>query len=275
MKKKIVVFSLVLLFVCLCFVFNKYDLNISVFLTKYNNSFFDFLDIYGELPIYIGPVLFGLTYFYLSKKKFYKSFSLLVSFIGIEIASVRIVKNNNLDLNLLSISIATLAAILLTGLMTFVFSKIKKETLYKIKGIAYLSLLVSICSYATVEILKNIWGRVRFRDLSSDYHEFTNLFKINGINGNKSFPSGHTCSGTNILIISLIVNKLSNKKWLKYLTIGLCFAYIIVLAISRIIVSAHYASDVMVGFSITFITICISYKILKRKGVIDASSNQC
>ena len=66
--KKIVVGVLVAIFVALCFVFNAYDLDISIELTKHYNGFFEFFDDYGEMPIYIGPVLFGGVGYYLCNK---------------------------------------------------------------------------------------------------------------------------------------------------------------------------------------------------------------
>ena len=44
-------------------IFNFYDLEISITLTKYDGPFYEFFDDFGELPIYIGPVLFGAIYF--------------------------------------------------------------------------------------------------------------------------------------------------------------------------------------------------------------------
>ena len=123
--------------------------------------------------------------------------------------------------------------------------------------------------------MKNTWGRVRFRDLSDDYSEFTSLFTINGLTGHHSFPSGHTNAGTSILLIALLVPRFSDKKWLKYLITGLCFVYIAALAVARIVVRAHYASDVLFGFLVGFTTLCVTYSILRRKGVINASNNKC
>ena len=42
--KKIVLISLAVVFVALCFVFNKFDLNISIALTKYDGAFFEIFD---------------------------------------------------------------------------------------------------------------------------------------------------------------------------------------------------------------------------------------
>ena len=66
-----------------------------------------------------------------------------------------------------------------------------------------------------------------------------------------------------------------NKKWIKYLVTTLCFIYIIVLAVSRIVVSAHYASDVLVGFVVGFTTIYITHMILRKRGVLNVAGNKC
>ena len=65
--RKVVLGICVAVFIVLCFVFNKYDLDISIQLTKLDNPFFELFDDFGELPIYLGPILFGSIYFYLSK----------------------------------------------------------------------------------------------------------------------------------------------------------------------------------------------------------------
>lgn len=274
MKKIIFIVSLVV-FVALCVLFNSYDLDISIALTKHNNGFFEFLDDFGEMPIYIGPILFGSTFFFLFKKIYQKILSLLVSFVAYAIASVKVLHNVNFSFSAWNIVLCLVTSILLTTLTTFLFSKIKRETLEKIKDLAVLGVCVSVISFGITEVIKYTWGRVRFRDLSPDYSEFTKLFHINGLTGHKSFPSGHTNAGTSILLIALLVPRFSDKKWLKYLVTSLCFVYIATLAISRIFVSAHYASDVLVGFVVGFTSLSVIYSILRRKGVINVASNKC
>ena len=273
--KKVVLGIVCALFVVLCFVFNKYDLDISIYLTKFDGAFYEFFDDFGELPVYMGPILFGSIYYYLSKKIFYKLASLGIAGGTYLVAVYKVFDNKEIAIDLKSICLILAIAILLFLINFLVFSRIKKENLEKIKDLAFVGLVTSAISIACTEALKITWGRVRFRDLSSDYSEFTNLFTINGYTGNKSFPSGHTNAATSILLISLIVPRFTNKKWLKNLVIGLCFAYIALVAFSRVVVSAHYASDVMVGFIIGLVTLSLTYYISKRKGVIDVTSNKC
>ena len=273
--KKIVFGSLICLFIGLCVVFNKYDLNISIELTKLYSPFYEFFDDYGELPIYLGPIIFGSVYYYLSKKQSYKILNMGVTSVTYLIAVYKVFHNKEIELTLNSIGLIIALTAFLVFINFLIFSKIKKEKLIRIKDLAIVGLMASVISIVCVEGFKLTWGRVRFRDLSEDYSEFTNLFKINGYTGNKSFPSGHTNAAANILLISLIVPRLIDKKWLKYLVIGLCFGYIALVAFSRIVVSAHYASDVLAGAVIGISTVSVVYYVLKRKGVIDVTSNKC
>ena len=273
--KKIIFFVSLFVFTALCVLFNAYDLDISIALTKYDNSFFEFFDDFGELPIYIGPILFGSTFFFLFKKKYQKIISVCITFIAYAIASVKVVHNMDFNFSLLNTSLCMFISLALTALTLFLFSKIKIDTLEKIKDLAILGLCVSVVSFGLTEVIKYTWGRVRFRDLSADYSEFTRLFQINGLTGHKSFPSGHTNAGTSILLIALLVPRFSDKKWLKYLVSSLCFVYITTLAVSRIVVSAHYASDVLVGFVVGFTSLSVIYSVLRKKGVINVASNKC
>ena len=273
--RKIALFVGLAIFVCLCFVFNEYDLNISIKLTRYYNGFFEFFDDFGELPIYMGPIFFGATYYFYFEKKWQKGMCASIVFIAYMIALVKILLNKEYNLGVLNVAVSLLGAILLSGITIYLFSKIKRETLDNIKDLAILAIIVSLVSLSCTELIKCTWGRVRFRDLSNDYNEFTKLFRINGFNGHKSFPSGHTNAGTSILIVALLTPRFTTKKWIKYLVASLCFIYISILAFSRIVVSAHYASDVLVGFVVGFTTICITYIVMERKGVLNVAGNKC
>ena len=274
--KKVVVTICVAVFIALCFIFNAYDLEISKTLTQLDNGyFFEFFDDFGELPVYVGPILFGAIYFYLFNKLIYKLMSLGICGGGYLIAVYKVFDNMEVELSVGSVALILGIALLLFLVTIFAFSKVKRETFEKIKDLALVGLITTVISVLGTEVLKYTWGRVRFRDLSPDYSEFTNLFTINGLTGNKSFPSGHTNAATSILLISLIVPRFTNKKWLKNLVIGLCFGYVALVAFSRIVVSAHYASDVMVGFVVGLTTLSLTYYILKRKGVINVASDKC
>jgi membrane-associated phospholipid phosphatase len=273
--RKVIIYTAISIFLVLCFIFNKYDLDISIALTKHYNGFYEFFDDFGELPIYMGPILFGSTFFFFSKNKWQKIMFPSIVFISYSIALIKVIHNMEYSWNIANIGISLLVSVILTIVTIFFFSKAKRNTLDNIKDLALLGMIVSVASLGVTEVLKYTWGRVRFRDLGSDYSEFTKLFHINGLTGHKSFPSGHTNAGTSILLIALLIPRFTDKKWMKNLVTILCFTYISILAISRIVVSAHYASDVLCGFVVGFTTVCVTYKVLKRKGVINAAGNKC
>jgi len=82
----------------------------------------------------------------------------------------------------------------------------------------------------------------------------------------RSFPSGHTCSA-NLLMMGLcnlcfFDKKLKNKRMLLTI-IGL--AWVVLTGFSRMLVGAHYLSDVSFGFLIGFIFYCIQNEILENK----------
>ena len=98
---------------------------------------------------------------------------------------------------------------------------------------------------------------------------------MGGLNGDdfKSFPSGHTASAACLLTGFLIPMKLSNKKWISYLTLSASVIYTVLIAVSRVCIGAHYASDVLFGFGITTICFALSYMIFTKKGWLNVRSN--
>ena len=98
-------------------------------------------------------------------------------------------------------------------------------------------------------VIKYFWGRIRYRDLLhvSDY---TPWYVINGVNGNYSFPSGHTTCFTTILcLLEYKENRFMNSSVFKQVVI---WGLIILMPIARMMAGAHYLSDTAVGFMITY-----------------------
>lgn len=118
----------------------------------------------------------------------------------------------------------------------------------------------------TVDIMKNLWGRVRFRDLlsSGSCDGFTAWFVINGKNGNKSFPSGHTAGAGMSYLLMLL--PFIDKKREKYRAVYFwCpFIYTSAVALTRLVMGAHYLSDVTVGGVIAFSCVLVGIKIYEK-----------
>jgi len=121
--------------------------------------------------------------------------------------------------------------------------------------IAVCCVKAALLTLAVIWGIKLLWGRVRFRQLTSP-EDFTPFWRPNGFTGYFSFPSGHTANAAVIITFLYYLPILRQKKKLPYTAIKiLLFSWIIVLAFSRVLVGAHYLSDVLCGGAITLIIV--------------------
>jgi membrane-associated phospholipid phosphatase len=110
-----------------------------------------------------------------------------------------------------------------------------------------------------VQVVKYLWGRVRFRELDAVYSQFTPWYLPQGITGFDSFPSGHAAMGWMLLAVLILLD--NKKKWLKNLVLTLIILWGTLLALSRIVIGAHFASDVLFGSFFIIVTFFyFSYK---------------
>jgi membrane-associated phospholipid phosphatase len=54
--------------------------------------------------------------------------------------------------------------------------------------------------------MKAFWGRMRPYEMNETWSNFTSWLQINGVNGHKSFPSGHSQEGWVALVLPLFVS---------------------------------------------------------------------
>lgn len=154
---------------------------------------------------------------------------------------------------------------------------IPKKTRYVLFKFAIFAICYLLVALAVNQGVKTIWHRMRFRDMLKEnalghdgYSYFTPWFtpdrariELSADYHYSSFPSGHTSSATHIFLLCTLYKILPSwreKKWLKYVLYASCSAFVLLTAISRICDDAHFASDVIVGFLISY-TI---YKVLEK-----------
>ena len=277
-----------ILFLGLAITFLFTDLQISIALASKNlenpNFLLKLAASFGEFPIYVGPVLFGLVYGKTNKTKLWKLIAYFVGFIIVYIAGIRMIGETfevffKSELGALQYAILAISSLLIYVLFFLLFERIDVSKLEKLRDVSLVMLVVSALSFFGVQVIKHLMGRVRFRALDETYSEFTNFLTIReflgGLNGDdfKSFPSGHTASAACLLTSFLIPMKLSNKKWISYLTLSASVIYTVLIAVSRVCIGAHYASDVLFGFGITTICFVLSYMIFTKKGWLNVRSN--
>jgi len=136
----------------------------------------------------------------------------------------------------------------------------------KLRIVALALALQPILSFVIINIAKLIWARPRYRSIAGAANlPYQNWWEIGtgakakytalGVAGEefKSFPSGHTGNASTTLAISLtslVLPQLKDKRKLLYWCAAV-FAFLV--AFSRIIMGAHFLTDVTMGFTTTFI----------------------
>ena len=96
-----------------------------------------------------------------------------------------------------------------------------------------------------VTILKIFWGRIRFKDLTGYYSDFTPWYLPQGITGNQSFPSGHASMG--FMMIALFVFIVDKPFYKRIILKGLIISWALAVCVSRVVIGAHFTSDVLFG----------------------------
>lgn len=125
---------------------------------------------------------------------------------------------------------------------------------------ALIGILVAKTADTTINDMKDLWGRFRPYEISASGAEFTPWYHLNGVNGHKSFPSGHTMSGFLFLYLTFFVPR-ENRSWQKGMTIfGLAMGTLT--ALSRVRIGAHWLSDVSMSALIAGTIIFLASRLL-------------
>lgn len=157
----------------------------------------------------------------------------------------------------------------------------KNERYFTFTGVI---VITCIGYYLTVNLIKSPVGRMRFRgmNLINDFSYYTPWYQISDakyilteMNNDlgdafKSFPSGHTYSaGVSYVLIALpfVNRKYDTKGWRAFWYI-VPIMYTGLVGFYRIVVGAHFMSDVLVGGTLAFLFASIStYFIYTRKEI--------
>jgi membrane-associated phospholipid phosphatase len=255
---KINIILLLLVWIFLAVIFGIFDLEISKNIVNQNSGWAKFLENYGMIPGLL-VILSGIYIYYsfIKTKSDVWSYIQKVVFFLVSIGLIfhlfdqlfgSIATNHLIIFVIISFSISIIIFIAIHF----------KSPVESIIAIRYAKVVVAVAFFGYVICIQGVkyfWGRFRFRELDAAFSQFTPWYLPQGITGSDSFPSGHAAMGW-ILLALLIL--LSNKKeWVKNLSFVLIFIWAVVLALSRVIIGAHYASDVLFGSFFVIITFVI------------------
>ncbi len=251
MKKKspwlIVFFSV---WVLLAVLFAFLDLGISQKLYRPESNWVIFLENYGQVPGVLVGLLGMNVLLRLQKGKSWKNilaitglviFILLSGFmVGGELQGQQSGQEASPVLS------AIIGLALAAGMQVwFRLTPESKMQKYKTPALVVVFLIL-LSGFVTTWALKFLWGRWTYRDIleAGNLALFTPWYLPQGPNGHNSFPSGHTNFALTVLPLLLLIPQKS--KWI-YPAWILVLVWGAVNALSRIVVGAHFSSDVLFG----------------------------
>jgi len=260
MKKNGLLVFLISIWIILAVIFGIYDLDISKTIVNQNSSWAKFLENYGMIPgLFIILCGIYIYYSFIKTKSDVWSYIQKVVFVLVssglifylfDIILDRIVRNHLIIFLIISFSIS---------IIIFIVLHLKSQVKNAI-AIRYAKVVVGMALFGYVIFIQGVkyfWGRVRFRELDSAFSQFTTWYLPQGITGSDSFPSGHAAMGW--MLLALLILLANKKQWIKYSAIVIIFLWGVTLALSRVVIGAHYASDVLFGSFFIIITFLLFY----------------
>ncbi len=241
------------------------DLQISISVVNQNSGWAIFLQNFGEVPgllVLYFSTLISLAYYSSVSRLREIAYSIILFLATFFLSGYLVVvfckgiTGSYAFLQEYKIIISS-AILIINFLLNIIIRNLKIPN--SLKEFSKTSVLLGVYGYLfIIQPIKHLWGRVRFRDLDALHSNFTEWFIPNGINGNQSFPSGHAAMGWMILpLLLLVVNKSKNIKIsLLILIVSWGFA----VSLSRVVIGAHYASDVLFGSSIIIVVFLVITK---------------
>ena len=256
MKKrtnKTIAYYFILFWIIAAFLLESSDLWISVSLYNPNSGWAIFLEKFGEIPGLI-VILIGIHIYIVTLRT--SSNIKTILFTGLLLTTGSLITIYIVWALAFGLSDSTLlfnenrnyfflAAILLNILLSLVYRKRHK---FSKKAILFSRIAFKMFFYGYilfVQPLKILWGRIRFRDLTANYSDFTPWYLPQGITGNQSFPSGHAAMG--FMMIALFVFFSDKLFYQRIIFKGLIISWALAVCASRVFIGAHFASDVLFG----------------------------
>lgn len=145
--------------------------------------------------------------------------------------------------------ICMFAAVLITALVYVIVKKLPYDMIQRHLHFFVFYTCVLLTAILITFIMKNIWGRIRYRDMQ-DAAQFCVWYKPCGLYGNHSFPSGHTTAFTSILCF--LQWKTHPSQQVSIIRYFMITALVIFMPITRMMMGAHFLSDTAAGFMITY-----------------------
>ena len=250
--------TIIIVWVILAIIFGLFDLEISKSTVNRESLWANIGKDYGEAPGY-GIIAVAIAIFIgsyqdgLKKQKIAAYFFLIIGAVILILAIV-----------FSSIWFIAFGGGIAIGVLLFLIFAYNRDW-KEFKKIAIVILLLTVINpLIFVQTCKILWGRVRFKDLSSDYSNYTPWIlprgPISWLQGNASFPSGHTAMGWMLLPLLIVVKDRKISDPIRIIVTILVIGFGLFLGISRIVTGDHFASDVLFSTCVAAVATILLYK---------------
>lgn len=249
----------------LALLFAVTDLNIWLAIGNVNAPFAIFMEVIGELAAPILLIVCGMVISFYFKTQLSDPHHTQKFYVGL----VCIAGGQGyclLTYFKLNVWYAIICVIVNALLLFFFFTLLKKLNegrLFQLYCVAITAIIYGVIVLITITIIKECWGRVRPREMV-DVAEFTRFYLPQGFTGSRSFPSGHVSNACIIYTITMLA-PLFKKLWAKILIYALPIIWILLMAINRVVIGAHFASDTLFAIIISITLFYIIKPIVIRK----------
>lgn len=241
-----------------------------------------YLAAYGAAPCFWCLCLGGLLFFRISADKNWL-LKLVYWVMALGIFAVSIYKMADFILEEFSFASVYMPYAIGAGVALIpallLYLLVHKNPEPQLERLAWFLVIACAGQVLLVQVIKHFWGRPRYFFLVSqdtvqfqpwtmlDTTQKTAALASGALDSDffKSFPSGHTAAGANMLcLVVLPLYCKSLRKGLPWIFI-LAVVYTLVLAFSRMVLGAHFLSDVSAGFLVSLIVFWISYEVFIKR----------
>lgn len=241
-------------------VFAVFDLEISKAVVNFSSSTGKFVQHFGGVP---GLVLTEVAFFMFASNIKLASRTLQILLLLLLTAICTVIPffsfrtlffsmKNLRTFFVLNRQFFILFFVILSVIMIYIFRTVLKRFSEKNRFFSIVTIQLFVYSFVLyTPILKYFSGRVRFRDLSEGFSNYSPWYIFNGPNGNKSFPSGHTVLAW--MLLTLILIFIDSGKKLRSCIAAIVISWGVFVSLNRILIGAHYASDVLFSTGFTII----------------------
>lgn len=144
-----------------------------------------------------------------------------------------------------------LIGVVILALAILLTRKVPRERGREAVTYAITAVFYFIAVLIVMNALKSIWGRMRMREMTDPLTQFTPWYVINDHTGefNKyaSFPSGHTMNSAAVILLTMLPSFLPSLRGKEKALRIAAYVWIVLVGFSRVVMGAHFASDVTVG----------------------------